>query len=185
MAESQQFALNSPVAPVRVLVRETDGQSPQFVVDWWSASGRCWCLCPMTADSSSVPSQDGFWFDDQKRSVPTGTCHRGVEERKDRPIGIGEPWSADLTLENQDLVAEGEDFGVAGEVGGEEPSEPDENYAYQSGKECHERGTLPTSPLPETHGITGRMNIRHPHGWGMSPLVQSHAEGVHGRARVP
>ena len=54
----------------------------------------------------------GFAFEDQKRSVPTDTCNRGVEERKDRPIGIGEPWSADLTLKNQDLVAEGEDLSV-------------------------------------------------------------------------
>jgi hypothetical protein len=66
----------------------------------------------MTADSSSVPSQDGFWCDDQKRNVPTGTFHRGVEEGKDRPIGVAELWSVDLTLENQDLVAEGKDLGV-------------------------------------------------------------------------
>jgi hypothetical protein len=86
----------------------------------------------MSCKASSVPAKHCFGFDDQKRSVPTGTCHRGVEERKDRPIGVGEPWSADLTLENQDLVAEGEDFGVAGVAGGEDPSESAENEAHQS-----------------------------------------------------
>ena len=85
----------------------------------------------MTADSSSVPAQDGFWFDDQKRSVPTGTCHRGMEERKDRSIGIGESWPAYLTLENEDLVAEGEDFCVARVAGGKYPSESAENEAHQ------------------------------------------------------
>jgi hypothetical protein len=111
--KSQQLAVDSPVSPRGILASDPDGQSSELGVDWWSASGRCWWLCPMTADSSSVPVQDGFWFDDQKRGVPTGTCHRGMEERKDRSIGIGESWSADLTLENENLVAEGEDFCVA------------------------------------------------------------------------
>ena len=37
---------------------------------------------------------------------------RAIEERKDRSIGVGELWSVDLALENQDLVAEGKDLGV-------------------------------------------------------------------------
>jgi hypothetical protein len=35
-----------------------------------------------------------------------------MEERKDRPIGIGESWLVDLTLKNQDLVAKGQDLSV-------------------------------------------------------------------------
>jgi hypothetical protein len=65
-----------------------------------------------TARTLAVPAKHCFAFDDQKRSVPTDTCNRGVEERKDRPIGIGEPWSADLTLKNQGLVPEGKDLSV-------------------------------------------------------------------------
>jgi len=93
----------------------------------------------MTADCSSVPSKPRFGFDDQKRGVLAGACHRRVEEREGRPIGIGELWPSDLMVENQDLVAEGEDFGVAGVACGEELSEPAENEAHQWGKEGHER----------------------------------------------
>ena len=131
MAESQQLTVDSPVAPGGVLACDPDDHASEFGVDWWSASGRCWWLCPVTADSPSVPVQDGFWFDDQKRSVPTGTCDRGMEERKDRSIGIGESWSADLTLENEHLVAEGEDFCVARVACGQYPSESAENEAHQ------------------------------------------------------
>ncbi len=109
-----------------------------------------------------MPSNDRFGFDDQKRSVSVGTCHGGVEEREDRPIGVGELWPSDLTLENQDLVAESEDFGVAGVACGEEPSESAENEVHQDRQEGHERGTLLASPPPETCGIKGRMNVRHP-----------------------
>jgi len=134
VAKLQQLTVNSPVAPVRVLVGKADDKLPQLGVDWRASSGRCWRLGPMTADSSSVPSQDGFWFDDQKCSVATGSCHRGVEERKDCSVAVGELRPGDLTLENQDLVAEGKDFGVAGVACGEYPSESAENEAHQSRK---------------------------------------------------
>ena len=58
-------------------------------------------------------------------------------------------------------MAEGEDLSVTGVAGGEDPSEPVENKANQSRKQGHERGTLSVSPMPETSGITARMNLRH------------------------
>ena len=54
-----------------------------------------------------------------------------MEEREDCSIGIGESWPADLTLENEELVAEGEDFCVARVAGGEYPSESAENETHQ------------------------------------------------------
>ena len=62
---------------------------------------------------------------------------------------------------------------------GEDPSEPDENEPHQSGQEGHKRGTLPASPMPETHGITGRTNIRHAQARdAMAPVTLKIDEGL-------
>jgi len=59
------------------------------------------------------------------------------EKSEDRPVGFGEPWSADLTLQHEDLVAEGEDLSVAGIAGREQPSESSENEARERGEQGH------------------------------------------------
>jgi hypothetical protein len=103
--QADEFTVDAPIARGGILGRQAEDESAYFGGGGWP-SRRSGGLCPAAgADSSSVPSQGGFGFDDQKRSVPTGTCHRGVQEREDCSIGIGELWPSDLTLENQDLVA--------------------------------------------------------------------------------
>ena len=84
-----------------------------------------------------------------------------MEQGEQCSIGVGEPRPADLALENEELVAEGEDLGVARVAGSEYPPETGEYKAHESRKEDQERKTLPASPTPETRAITGRMSIRH------------------------
>jgi hypothetical protein len=152
--------VDAPVAPVRVLVCKADDQSSEFRVDWRSAGCWCWWLRPMTADSLSVPSRHCFGFDDQKRGSRSSTIHRRVEHGEECSIGVGEPRPADLALENEELVAKGEDL-CARVTGSEYPPETGEYKAHEGRKKDQERKTLPASPTPETRGITGRMSIRH------------------------
>ena len=150
------------VAPGRVLAGQSDDQSPEFGVDGWpSGCGGGW-LGPVAGDESAVPSQHGLGANDQERGALAGTVHRRGENSEDRPVGVGELRSADLALQHEDLVAEGEDLGVAGIAGGEHPPESGQNEASQSGEEGHERRTLSTGPTLETPEIAGRMSIRPP-----------------------
>jgi hypothetical protein len=150
VAEPKEFAVDAPVAPGGVLACKANDQASEFGVDWASASGRCWRLGPMPSHKSSVPAQDGFWFDDQKRVASTCPTPRKPDKGEDGSIGVGQPRPSDLTLENQHLVSQREDLGASGVTGGEYPPEPGENEAHRSRQEGHERGTQPASPMPGT-----------------------------------
>ncbi len=114
----------------------------------------------MASDKPPVPTQHGLWTNDQKRGPLAGTLHRRGENSKDRPVGVGELWPADLALQDEDLVAESENLGVARITRREHPPETGQNQASQSREQGHERRTLPTVPTLETPENPGRMNIR-------------------------
>lgn len=78
-----------------------------------------------------------------------------MEQGEQCPIGVGEPRPADLALENEEMVAKGEDLGVARVAGSEYPPETGEHEAHETRKEDQERKTLPASPTPETLGNIG------------------------------
>ncbi|MFT7473783.1 MAG: hypothetical protein ACI81L_000698 [Verrucomicrobiales bacterium] len=141
---------------------EADGKAPEFGVDWRTTWSRFWWLCPITADSSSVPSQHCVGFDDQKRVPCSLAVHCRVEQCEDCRVGVSEPRPADLALENPELVAEGEDLSGTGVAGSEHPAETCENETNEGGDQSQERRMVPTSPMPETLGITWRMSIWHP-----------------------
>jgi hypothetical protein len=139
MSESVEFSVDSAVSPVRVFSRQPDDEGSDVGVDGWPSSRFVRRLCPVFAESLFVPPEHGVWFDDQKRFVSMCPTHDSPENPKDRPVGVGEVWAVDLTLQDQDLVAECEDLGVAGVACGEYPSESVENKLNQSRKQGHER----------------------------------------------
>ena len=100
-----------------------------------------------------------------------------MEQGEECSVGVGEPWPSDLALENQELVAKGEDLSGTGVARSEYPPETCENKANQSRKQGHECRTLPASPMPETRGITGRMSIRHAHASVLSQFGQTNPLG--------
>jgi hypothetical protein len=51
--------------------------------------------------------------------VATGSCHRESAQGEDCAVGGGEPWSADLPVENEDSAAESKDLSIAAIAGGE------------------------------------------------------------------
>ena len=104
--------MDSAVSPVRVLVGEANGQSSEFWVDGRPPARTVGRLGPVSADSLFVPSKHGVWFDDQKGVASTCPTHCRPKEGEDGSVGVGEVWSVDLALKNEDLVAEGKDLGV-------------------------------------------------------------------------
>jgi hypothetical protein len=89
----------------------------------------------MSGDESAVPSQHCFGLDDQEGGVSSCLIECAAEECEDCPVGFVESWLSDLALKNKDLVAECEDFGVSGVVGGEYPADSCQNEACKCGYE--------------------------------------------------
>mgnify|MGYP001824504088 FL=1 len=87
-----------------------------------------------------------------------------IRPLQDRAVGVSELCSGDLALQNQNLMPQGENLGVTGVTGSEQPPESGQNEAGQSRKQGHERKKLPTRPTLETCGNARRMSIRHPQG---------------------
>lgn len=106
----------------QVVRRRDDGWPTSRLVRW---------LCPVSGDPLFVPSQDSFGFHDQKRVASMCPTHCRPKEGKDGPVGLGELWSVDLTLQDQDLVAQCEDLCVTGVACGKNRSESVENKANQ------------------------------------------------------
>ncbi len=79
-----------------------------------------------------MPAQHGLGANNEKRCPLAGAFHRRGENSEDRPVRVGELGSVDLALEHEDLMAEGENLGVAGIAGGENPPESGQNQASQS-----------------------------------------------------
>jgi hypothetical protein len=72
--------------------------------------------------------------------VSTGEHAR--EHGEDRPVGLGELCSFDLALEDDELVAQREDFGVALITRGEHPSEPGQDEFRDGGERVHSSATV-------------------------------------------
>jgi hypothetical protein len=89
-----------------------------------------------------VPSEHCFGFDDQKRGSRSSTVDCRVEQREDCSVGVGEPRSSDLTLQDENLVPQGQDLCVARISGGEEPTDSRHNKATNRHEERHSRGTV-------------------------------------------
>ena len=102
--------MDSSVSPGRVLSGQPDDQASYLGVDGRPPSRFVRWLCPVPADSSLVPAHHGVWFHDQKRVASTCPSHCRSE---DGSVGVGELWSVDLALQDQDLVPEREDLSVA------------------------------------------------------------------------
>jgi len=81
-------------------------------------------LGPVPGDESAVPAEHCVGSHDQQHlPEPAPVEHRG-QHREDGSVGLGEPQPIDLTLQDQDLVAESENLSVALVTRGEQPTDP-------------------------------------------------------------
>ena len=113
VSEASEFAVDSPVAPVRVLSVEAQHESAEFGRSWWPPCSSLWWLGPVAGDKASVPADHRGGFDDQHHAVETATVERTRKHRKDGPIGGCESGSLDLSLQHEDLMTKSQDLGVS------------------------------------------------------------------------
>jgi len=57
------FALDPPIAPVRVVGRHADDQRSDRLYDFGSVYSVAW-TCPLRCDEPTVPTHDGVWRHD-------------------------------------------------------------------------------------------------------------------------
>jgi len=87
----------------------------------------------VAGDESSVPGEDRRRAHDQQRPATPRLVHHRGEQSEDCPVGLVELRPVDLALQHQDLVAESQDFGVAGVIAGEQPSESPQDEPSEHG----------------------------------------------------
>ncbi len=123
-------------------------------------------------------------LEDQQCPMSTSPVHDRAEHGADRSIGRVESGSVDLALQHQDLVAEGEDLGIAAVTGGKQPSETPQNQSSEGRQRRHESRMLSTDHLVETPGNTRRMSIWHRQERFDPGIVEGVADGARGVGEV-
>ena len=115
MTQSGEFAVDAAIAPGRVLLSQTQHQSP----DGTEGARASRALVPgdgrvASAEQVAVPAQDGVRPYQQVQQAQRLAGQRGQECGEEGPIRGGEPHLpvAELALQDGDLVAQREDLGV-------------------------------------------------------------------------
>ena len=76
VAEADEFAVDTPVAPGRVLGIETEDQSTKLGWCGWSTGSGLWWLGPVAGDEATVPAEHGGGLHDQHHIVEPGPVER-------------------------------------------------------------------------------------------------------------
>ena len=117
LSKLEEFAVDVPVAPGRVVGVEADHEAAELAWCGRSAGSGLWWLGPVVGDQASVPADHSGGLDDQHGAVEPPTVEGTRNHREDRPVSGCESWSLNLSLEDEDLMAEGEDLGVMSVAG--------------------------------------------------------------------
>ena len=95
-------------------------------------------LGPVAGDETAVPPEHRVGFHDQEHLAEPPTVERPRQDREDRPVRLGEPRPVDLALQDQDLMAQGQDLGVALVARREQPADPGHHQPEQTTGEEHQ-----------------------------------------------
>ncbi len=151
MAETQYLTVDAPVSPCRILSVQPEHEAFQLG-GCWSAPGS-WRLVwvgPTACDQSTVPADHGRWFHDQQHLVELSAVEGLREHGEHATIGRCEPRLVDLALEHSELMAQGQNLGVAVITGHDQQSETGEQQTKQPREqrkhppEGRDRKLLPT-----------------------------------------
>jgi hypothetical protein len=124
MPKAVEFAVDASVVPSRVVGAEPEDQLTELGRGGWSAGSGLWWLCPVAGDKAAVPADHRGGLHDQHHAVELLAVEGTRQHAQDRPVCRGEPRPLDLPLEDEDLMAEGEDLGVALVTGHEQQPQP-------------------------------------------------------------
>jgi len=112
VSETAHLAMDTSVAPVRVLGVKAQHQSTKLCWRGWpSGSGR-WRFGPMSGDEASVPADHRRRSHDHYHVVEASSVERLREEGEHGPIARCELRTVDLAPQHQDLTAKGENLCV-------------------------------------------------------------------------
>jgi len=120
VSEAAEFAVDASVAPARVVGVEAEHESADLGRGGWPAGSGLWRLGPVAGDEASVPADHGGGLDDQHHTAEACPVERTRQQGQDRPVRRREPGMLDLALQDQDLMAKGEDLRVTLVTGHEE-----------------------------------------------------------------
>jgi hypothetical protein len=73
-------------------------------------------VTPAALDDVVVPAQQGARRDDQVELAAVPVGEQPGKRGQDRAVSPGRPGSFDVALEQRDLVAQDQDFGVFGQI---------------------------------------------------------------------
>jgi len=112
VSETAHLAVDTSVAPARVLDVEAQHQSTELRWCRWPSGSGLWRLGPVPGDETAVPADHRRWSHDQHDLAESSTIESSREHCQDRPIRRGEPRTVNLALQDEDLVAKGENLCV-------------------------------------------------------------------------
>ena len=160
VAEVCEFAVDTSVAPGRVLAGKAEDESSDLDFRWWSTWSSVG-LCPVASNASSVPTQECVWGDEP--AVSSWPRERGSDDAEQDPVVIVNRGTVVLSAENSELVTEHDDLEVFGAAGAH--SEPGERGEESIKNTRHSRSASAVFPLISVHD-----RIFGPHSLGASWL---------------
>lgn len=95
---------------------------------------------PAAGDQAAMPADDGGRLHDQEHFPQARPVDGGGQHGEDGAVVLGEARSGDLALQDKDLVAQGEDLGVALVAGGEQPTKAGQDQTRDGREEVHGGG---------------------------------------------
>ena len=106
-AHGGELAVDAPVAPSRVLLRQAEDKRGSSFRDGRSAGPAVW-VRPVLSRKVPVPAQQGCWLDEEAAEASAG--EQSCEPRQHRPICRLQRRSVDLAPEDCHLVSEHADL---------------------------------------------------------------------------
>jgi len=139
---------------------EADREAADLHECWWSAASGDARVGPVAGDEPAVPADHRLGLHDQHDLRQTRPYKRGGQDGEDRAVRVGEARPIELSLQHQDLMAQGEDLCVALVASREQPSEPTDQKVTERRGEVHRQQNVSIEQL-ENVGYSMAMDFRH------------------------
>ncbi len=94
----------------------------------------------MAGDESSMPAEHGGGLDDEEHLAEPAALDGLRQHREDGSVGLGQPWPLHLALEDQDLVPQGQDLGVAAIAGHRQQPDTGDEQPQNVGERAEHSG---------------------------------------------
>ena len=162
IAKLVQLALDTAIAPARVLAGQTQDQLRAFGGQRRTTETATRATpkgSPLSADQLTVPAEDGFRADQE--GCPGWSRQPAAERRKEQAISGLPAWTARLPLKDAKLMAEKQYLSLEAGLGtaaGKEEIEEQAEEAVEEGKE-HDPASSQGRPLAQ---VSRRSEFPHP-----------------------